>query len=72
MPAHDESVSHRSGLATLPPSKSGAYSGKTKGKMETLGFQDWTKEERMDLSTERRVKDKRRPGGLQRRSNRQA
>lgn len=40
--------------------------------METLGFQDWTKEERMDLSTERRVKDKRRPGGLQRRSNRQA
>lgn len=44
-------------LAILPPSKFEAYSGKTKGRMETLGFQGWTA-----LSTEERVKDKRRQG----------
>lgn len=46
----------------VPPSKFGAYSGKTKGRMETLGLQGWTTEERMDLSTEERVKDNRRLG----------
>lgn len=44
------------------PSKFGAYSGKTKGRMETLGFQGWTEEGRPDLSTEERVKVTRRLG----------
>lgn len=46
----------------FPPSKFGAYSGKTKGRMETLGLQGWTREKRADLSPEKRVKDHRRPG----------
>lgn len=42
----------------FPPSKFGAYSGKTKGRMETLGLQGWTREKGTEPSPEERVKNR--------------